>query len=215
MTTNTTITAKSTPAGAAKYKLIISDCHLSAGRFFEGHLNPHEDFYFDDEMVELFRYFSQTPDYADSEVELFINGDFFDFLNVPYHGEFEDVITEEMALYKLEAIMSAHSAVMAAIRAFASLPGKTVTYMIGNHDADLFFPKVRERIKREWDAGANAQSEKVQIIADRDRVKWEGGVEIHHGNQFEAVHFLDFDQPLIESYGSAPVLNIPWAAFTF
>src|SRR6516162_3787289 len=90
-----------------KIKIVISDCHLSAGRFFEGRLNPHEDFKFDTEMCEFFEYFS-TEKYGTGpdgpvEVELFINGDFLDFLNVPYHGEFEDAITEAVALFKLEA----------------------------------------------------------------------------------------------------------------
>src|SRR3954464_1564865 len=95
-----------------KFKVIISDSHLSAGRFFGGHLNPHEDFHFDDEMCEMIEYFS-TGKYGTGpdgpvDVELFINGDYFDFLNVPFHGEFEDVITEEISLYKCEAIIAGH-----------------------------------------------------------------------------------------------------------
>src|SRR5687768_10704333 len=90
-------------------KVVISDCHLSAGRFFEGKLNVHEDFFFDEEMVDLFNHFSSGqygsgPD-GPLPVELIINGDFFDYLNVPYQGEFEDAITEEIALYKTEAII--------------------------------------------------------------------------------------------------------------
>src|SRR4051812_22133863 len=77
-----------------KYKVVISDCHLSAGRFFEGRLNVHEDFNFDEEMCAMFEFFSSGI-YGDGphgpvDVELFINGDFLDFLNVPYNGEFED-----------------------------------------------------------------------------------------------------------------------------
>jgi len=215
-----------------KVLIVISDCHLSAGRFFEGHLNPHEDFYFDDEMCEFFNYFS-TGNYGDGpqgpvEVELFINGDYFDFLNVPYQGEFEESITEEIALYKTEAIIAGHPKVMAGLRRFASLPGKSITYLIGNHDAELFFPKVRERIIREWDPQGQFPSHQVRIIADRDRVQFDGGVEIHHGNQFEAVHQLNFDEPLLgvkrpneqfdvqsEGWGylDQPVLNIPWGSF--
>lgn len=219
-----------------KVLIVISDCHLSAGRFFEGHLNPHEDFYFDDEMCEFFNYFS-TGKYGEGsqgsvEVELFINGDYFDFLNVPYHGEFEESITEDIALYKAEAIISGHPKVMAALRKFASLPGKSITYLIGNHDAELFFPKVRERIIREWDPHGQFPSEKVRIIVDRDRVRFDGGVEIHHGNQFEAVHQLNFTEPLLGvkrpeeqsegqsarqldgwAYLDQPVLNIPWGSF--
>jgi UDP-2,3-diacylglucosamine pyrophosphatase LpxH len=204
-------------ASGEKFKFIISDCHLSAGRFFEGRLNVHEDFNFDDEMCDLFEYFS-TGTYGEGpdgpvDVELFINGDFLDFLNVPYKGEFEDAITEELSLFKLEAILQGHPKVMAALRKFASQPNKTITYMIGNHDADLFFPKVQERIIREWDPEGQFPSEKVTIIADRDRVRFEGGVEVHHGNQHEAVHVLNFEQPILDSYLDKPVLNIPWGSF--
>jgi UDP-2,3-diacylglucosamine pyrophosphatase LpxH len=201
-----------------KVKFVISDCHLSAGRFFEGQLNPHEDFHFDDEMCELFEHFSkgeygEGPD-GPVDVELFINGDYFDFLNVPYKGEFEDVITEEIALYKCEAIIQGHPKVMAALKRFASMPGKRISYLVGNHDADLFFPKIRERITREWDPEGRYPSDKVQIVTDRDRVRYEGGVEIHHGNQFEAVHVFNFEKPLLEQPGSeSAVLNLPWGSF--
>lgn len=200
-----------------KIKLIVSDCHLSAGRFFEERLNPHEDFFFDDEMCDLIHHFSSGqygsgPD-GPVDVELFINGDFLDFLNVPYQGEFEETVTEEISLYKLQAIFDAHPKVMDGIRRFASLPGKRVTYMIGNHDADLFFPKVREAIIRRWDPDGQYPSQKVDVINDRDRVRWEGGVEVHHGNQFEAIHLLNFDKPLLDSYLDRPVLNLPWGSF--
>ena len=204
-------------ASRMKYKIIISDCHLSAGRFFEGRLNAHEDFHMDEEMCQFFEYFSSGI-YGENaegpvEVELFINGDYFDFLNVPYHGEFEDAITEEIALYKTEAIIAGHPKVMAALKRFASQPNKRITYLIGNHDADLFFPGVRERIVREWDPNGEYPSQKVELIADRDHVRWEGGVEVHHGNQMEAVHVLDFSKPLLNHPGEKPVLNIPWGSF--
>ena len=200
-----------------KYKLIISDCHLSAGRFFEGRLNPHEDFFFDEEMCDLFEYFS-TGEYSEGpngprEVELIINGDYLDFLSVPYHGEFVDAITEDIAVYKVDAIINGHPKVMAALKKFASLPGKKITYIIGNHDPELFFPAVRERIVRAWDPGGQFPSEKIQIIHDRDHITYEEGVEIHHGNQFEAVHVLNFENPVLHSYLDKPVLNIPWGSF--
>ena len=200
-----------------KFKIVISDCHLSAGRFFEGQLNAHEDFQFDDEMCDLFDFFS-TGIYGDGpngpvEVELFINGDYLDFLNVPFEGEFEDAITEELSLYKLEAIFAGHPKVMAALRRFASQPHKTITYLIGNHDAELFFPKVQERIIREWDPKGQFPSEKVKLITHTDRVRYEGGVEIHHGNQFEAVHTLDFEKPILNnSFLEKPILNMPWGS---
>jgi len=199
-----------------KIKIVISDCHISAGRFFEGRLNPHEDFHFDDEFVDLLEYFSTGPYGVSSsgpaDVEFILNGDFFDFLNVPYQGEFVDLITEDVSLYKTEAVIAGHPKIMAAIRRFVSLPNKKITYMIGNHDADLFFEKVRERITKEWDPEGGYPSSKVNILADRDRIFFSEGVEIQHGNQFESGTAIDFSKPILHAWGR-PVLNLPWGSF--
>ncbi len=40
-----------------------------------------------------------------------------------------------------------------------------------------------------------------------------GGVQIHHGNQFEAVHVFNYENPLLTDGLSQPVLNIPWGSF--
>ena len=200
-----------------KYKIVISDCHLSAGRFFEGQLNPYEDFHFDDDMVGFFDFFSsgqygEHPDGSPVEVELILNGDYLDYLNVPINGEFEEAITEEIALQKTDAILKAHPDVMDALKRFASKPGKKITYMVGNHDAELFFEKVRERITRFWDPEGRYPSDKVELVADRDRLTYENGVEIRHGNQFEADNAMDFEKPFITNYGDKPLLAIPWGS---
>jgi UDP-2,3-diacylglucosamine pyrophosphatase LpxH len=199
-----------------QYRVVISDCHLSAGRYFEGKFNPHEDFFFDQEMIEFFEYFS-TGAYGEKAtgpvpVELIINGDYLDFLNVPYFGEFEEGITEEIALAKLEAILAGHPKVMKALRAFASKSGKKITYLIGNHDAELMFEKVRERIIRLWDPEGQYPSEKVKIVHDQDRLCYEAGLEIRHGNQFEASNQLDFENPFLKLPNGKEVLNIPWGS---
>jgi UDP-2,3-diacylglucosamine pyrophosphatase LpxH len=87
-----------------------------------------------------------------------------------------------------------------------------VTYLIGNHDAELFFERVRSRITREWDPDGQEVSEKVKVIADVDRVQYPEGLEIRHGNQFEASNQLDFQSPFITLRNGAKVLNIPWGS---
>ncbi|MBI3556666.1 MAG: metallophosphoesterase [Deltaproteobacteria bacterium] len=195
-----------------KIKIVISDCHLSAGLHFESEKNPHEDFFFDDEMIAFFEYFSSGR-YADAEVELIINGDYLDFLNVPYRGEFEEVITEQFALYKLECILAGHPRVMTALKRFAALPDKTILYNIGNHDADLFFPKVRERLIRAWDPEGRCPSPKIRVNYETPVIDLDGGVQIHHGNQLEAVHMFNYEKPIITEGLGQPVLNIPWGSF--
>lgn len=199
-------------------KLVISDVHLAAGRFFEGKSNPHEEFHFDDELCALLKFFSsdpylRAPSGEPMDVELFIAGDFLDFLNIPQHGEFEDVVDEELAVWKLDAIFAGHPKVVEALRAFAATPGHTISYLIGNHDAELFFPKVQERIVRAWDPDGAFPSSKVRMIANKDRVRWEGGIEVHHGNQFEAMHALDFERPFLAGSGAGVgILNQPWGS---
>lgn len=197
-------------------KIVISDCHLSAGRFFEGRLNPHEDFFFDDEICDFFNHFSMGEfggeQGSERNVELLIAGDFLDFLNVPIRGEFEEAVTEQVSLHKLEAIIAGHPKVMRALKKFASRPGKTITYLLGNHDSDLVFASVRERITREWDPQGEFPSQKVKVIGDTDRVTFPGGVEVRHGNQFEAVHAIDFEKPVLKWHLDEPVLNLPWGS---
>ncbi|MGE4232742.1 MAG: metallophosphoesterase [Bacteriovoracia bacterium] len=196
-----------------KVLLVISDCHLSAGLRFESEKNPHEDFYFDDEMVSFIEFFS-TGKYGDGcEVDLIINGDFFDFLNVPYRGEFEEVITEEFALYKLECILAGHPKVIEAFKLFVRRPGKKIIYNIGNHDADMFFPRVRERFTRLIDPEEQFPSQKIIVNWERPELFYPGGVQIQHGNQFEAVHLFDYKKPLLNEGLKDSVLNIPWGSF--
>lgn len=197
-----------------KFKLVISDCHLSGGLQVQGQRNPHEDFYFDDEMVEFFEYFSTGPVYGEgSEVEVIINGDFFDPLNISYQGEFEEVITEEFAVYKIEKCFAGHEKVMNAFREFVKKPGKRITYNIGNHDADFFFPKVREHFVKAVDPQGQYPSECVGVNFQRPGIEVEGGIYVEHGNQFEAVHLMNYESPLLTEGLDAPVLNLPWGSF--
>src|SRR4051794_15060514 len=68
--------------GIPKIKLVISDFHLSRGKWLKnGRRNPLEDFHQDDRFQEFLDYYS-TGIYAATEVELIVNGDFFDPLAV-------------------------------------------------------------------------------------------------------------------------------------
>ncbi len=178
---------------------MISDCHLSAGRIYEGISNVHEDFHFDQEMCDFLEHYGKNTTH---HVELFINGDFLDFLNVAIDGEFEELVSEDLAVKKLELIFAGHPEVMDALRFFVAGEHRSIIYLVGNHDADLFFPRVREEICRRW--GADAP--RIRVIADTDRVRYRE-VEIHHGNQFEAVHRLDFASPFRGRY-----LKLPWGS---
>ena len=67
-----------------KLKLVLSDLHLGKGmRLPNGAINFLEGFYYDDQFVEFIHYYSSGV-YRHHDIELIINGDFFDFLQVDY-----------------------------------------------------------------------------------------------------------------------------------
>ncbi|MBT6324777.1 MAG: hypothetical protein HOJ35_02315, partial [Bdellovibrionales bacterium] len=124
--------------------IVLSDLHLGAGVFVEGKYNCLEDFYYDEELVELLNYYS-SGDYSSREVELIINGDFLDFLSVPYVKYFDDQFWSEAAsIEKLKLILQAHPEVFLAIDEFISKKNKKLVYILGNHDSELTLPKVKE-----------------------------------------------------------------------
>ncbi len=194
-----------------KIKVVTSDMHLSAGRFHDGMQNPHEDFFFDQEFVEFIDYFSNGI-YGDGcEVELILNGDIFDFLNVPINDEFPDVVTSDIAVEKLLAIFEGHPEVTQALQRFVLKPGKRLLYNVGNHDLDFFFPEVREKFCRII-GGEGWSKNKVWVNTETEFLDYPEGIQIHHGNQFEAVHRTNYQQPFVTENLPEPILYLPWGS---
>jgi UDP-2,3-diacylglucosamine pyrophosphatase LpxH len=187
----------------SKYiKIIVSDCHLGNGATLpDGGINPIEDFRKDDKFVEFLDHYS-TGVHTDDNVELIINGDFFDMLQtrttaklMPYE------IIESIAVYKIRRILRGHPKVIKALKNFIER-GKHVKMIWGNHDAGLWWPGVQAEIRK-------AISQKVEIslvpyIFD--------GVRIEHGHQYEIVNHFDLDNMFIER-GGRRILNYPFGSF--
>lgn len=109
---------KSQQDSSSKLILVISDLHLSAGKMLKGKRNLLEDFHYDNELIDFLNYYS-SGDYADMEVELVINGDFLDFLAVPYVDFYDDEFwSEKAALAKLKMIMEAMKVSLMPLKAF-------------------------------------------------------------------------------------------------
>lgn len=194
-----------------KIKLVTSDMHLSAGRFIDGLRNPYEDFFFDSEFCEFLEYFSTGLYGEGCEVELILNGDVFDFLNVQIKDEFLDAVTSEIAVEKLISILDGHREVVRALQQFVSRPGKNILYNVGNHDMEFFFPAVRETFCRVI-GGEQWVREKVWVNAEKEFLEYPEGIQIHHGNQFEAVHAANYQAPFISDNLPEPVLYMPWGS---
>jgi UDP-2,3-diacylglucosamine pyrophosphatase LpxH len=128
----------------SKLKLIISDLHLANGRAgLDGFGAPQQA-----ALRGLLRAAQPGgPLGSASDVELIINGDCFDFLAIrPYLDD--GIITPDIALQKWGKIQAAHSAFFETLRDFLRNPDSHVTFIAGNHDAELAFAEVRHAVQQ-------------------------------------------------------------------
>ena len=129
-----------------KLKLVVSDFHLGKGPYREdGSVNVFEDFRQDGKFAQFLDYHSDG-EWRDAEVELILNGDFFNLLSVDLDGRMQEAITERVSVEKIEAILRGHPVLFEALARFARGPGRSVTFIMGNHDPGLLFAGVRESI---------------------------------------------------------------------
>lgn len=186
-----------------KIKLVVSDFHLGSGhRTEDGALNILEDFFHDREFIEFLQYYSSGV-YEEVDVEVIINGDFFNLLMIDYEEVDADVVTELIALRRMKAILEGHKATMNTLKYFHSLPGKSVTFVMGNHDPGVLFPSVQEQIR-------SYVGDDVRIFLDRYEFD---GVYIEHGNQHEVANAYSSKDRFLTRGLPEPVLNQPWGTY--
>lgn len=192
-----------------RYAVVVSDLHMGAGHG-PGQVNPHDDFFLDERFAELVRYHA-AGEFEATDVELIINGDFFDLLKVPVDGAWPDEVTEAVSMIKLTTCIEGHAPVIAALREFLAKPAKRITYLPGNHDMDLHFAGCR-RLFVEALTGA-PEDPRVKFVVDADRYELPEGVQILHGHQYEPIHSFNYEEIILTKDLAQPVLNLPWGSF--
>jgi UDP-2,3-diacylglucosamine pyrophosphatase LpxH len=181
-----------------RVKLVVSDFHLGKGPYREdGSVNVFEDFRHDVKFAEFLDY-HRAGDYARDEVELIANGDLFNLLSVDLDGRLLDSITERVAVEKTEAVIRGHPQFFEALRRFASEPGKSVVFIMGNHDPGILYEGVRQVISRAV-GGAH------RFILDGYDFD---GVHVEHGMQHEPMNAFNPQRYFLERNGET-FLNLP------
>jgi len=181
-----------------KLKVVVSDFHLGTGPYREdGSVNVFEDFRSDGKFAEFLEY-HRSGDHAGDEVELVVNGDFFNLLVSDVEGSPSDSITERVAVARTQAIVRGHPLAFDALRRFAASPGKGIVFIMGNHDPGLLFPGVRETVT---DAVGGTHA---YIL---DSYDFEG-VHIEHGMQHEPMNAFNPARYFVERDGELAV-NLP------
>ncbi len=185
-----------------KYRLVVSDFHLGKGRYFkDGTQNILEDFIYDREFSEFLQYY-RVGEFSDTEVELILNGDILNLLQLDYYGVHTHLFTERSQVYAVRKIVAGHPEFFLALRRWASTPGHTISYVIGNHDVGMMFKGAQKVFS---DAcGADVQFFESNYLLD--------GIWIEHGQQYERFAKLNLDRPFITRGVPEPVLDIPWGS---
>lgn len=169
----------------AKTRYLVSDLHLGAG----DHL---DDFNQDESFAAFLESIAKRRG-----SELVINGDFIDFAAVILDKESSKAFSrfgskEGESERKLERVLEAHESLFGALRRFMAR-GNRVVLVPGNHDVDLFWPKVRDRL---LDVLDSPDSEHFHF--ESSGIYKEGALYVEHGNQYYADSaFEDFTHPFL------------------
>ncbi len=141
-----------------KLKFVLSDLHIGAGYAKEGS-NPLEDFTASAALVEFLHDIWHESESAECEIELIINGDLFEFLQVPAVDDFDPTVaypkdvyldsSEKASIKRLNIIAEGHPDVFNALSDFMHVeePQRRITIIKGNHDVHLFWPGVKKRLR--------------------------------------------------------------------
>lgn len=188
-----------------RVKVVISDLLLGKGKNLpEGGTNPLEEFYFDEKFREFLHFYS-TGEFEKYDVELILNGDFLDFLQVDYKGHFLTVITESVSLQKLKDIIAGHPIVFEAMKTFAQLEGKSISYIVGNHDQGMLWPAARDYL----DSVLKTQVRFKNLFYSFD------GIHIEHGHMHEAANRFEPKKFFLKKNLPEPILNMPFGSHFF
>lgn len=183
-----------------KCKLVVSDFHLGTGRrLSNGTLNPLEDFLHDQKFAEFLAYYSRG-EYADCDVELIFNGDMLNMTMTDYHGHFPVILTEKVAVSKVQSIINGHPLFFDALKRFLSHPNHSLTFVVGNHDQEMLWKKAREVFEARVGAPILWKNFHYQV----------DGIHIEHGHQYEAANRVDPARPFLSEGLPEPILNLPW-----
>ena len=192
---------------SAKVIIIISDTHIGAGGAQQG--NRLEDFISDERFFEWVHELIAESERTGVEMQFVINGDWIEFLQIPdaetfdpsrvYPTEAYTDVSEAAALKRLEIVHAGHPLAFQALADFLSpgSPRRSVVILFGNHDPELAYPGVQERLLELL----GARGRKRELVRIGERSFFEDGVYVEHGNAYteQINRFSNPDHPFDES----------------
>ncbi len=188
---------------AAKIKIIISDTHIGAGGVQQG--NKLEDFISDEVFFQWMYGLIAESEQTGAEMTFIINGDWIECLQIPDAQTYDPSmryptaaytdVSPEAALKRLEIMHAGHPLVFQALADFLSPgpPRRDLVILFGNHDPELAYPQVKERLLTLF----GARGDRRALVSVGERSYFEDGVYVEHGNAYteEINRFTDPDHP--------------------
>jgi UDP-2,3-diacylglucosamine pyrophosphatase LpxH len=176
-------------------RIIISDLHIGRNDKFDIFQGP--------EKTDAFEKFLASCGTRTEPVELVINGDFVDFLQLkPWNvHESKDLaqtrILKEVALTKIQEIVSGNSAVFTALGKFLAQPDHYISILLGNHDVELAYREVSAVVRHKI-LGVTPDASQRLVFNDRAR-QYNfpvNGVRVHieHGNEGDPWNTIPYTQ---------------------
>ncbi|MCO4754116.1 MAG: hypothetical protein KC478_06525 [Bacteriovoracaceae bacterium] len=179
--------------------IIVSDIEMSCG-------GEVDDFVHTSYLSEFISQYNEAR-YSNIEVDLVFNGDTFDFLKTQIDSPTPHLIDEAMALEKLAKIESAHAEFFKALESFVKHdgPARRVHFIVGNHDQEILFPKVQDRI-----VALCGNSGQIFFPGFEMRA---GDLLIEHGSQKDQLFEVPPQKPFL-NFNGKKILNLPWTSVT-
>jgi UDP-2,3-diacylglucosamine pyrophosphatase LpxH len=187
--------------------LIISDLHVGGGSADKG----EDHIYQNDQLVRLLREQLQSAEGRAGRLELIINGDFLEFAQTNQaafsHPSDDYWCSEPESVAKLETILQGHPDIFAQLAEFQK-PGNLVTIAAGNHDVDLYWPKVQARLRGAAGSGVQFQ------LGTEWYERYAGKLQVSHGHMKDPANtFKHWDQPIREAAGTRRLEMCPGTLF--
>ena len=188
---------------AKKICLIISDLHLGAGVFFEnGDPNRREDFVHDRALADFLAFHCRGK-YRSRQIDLIINGDFFELLETLDYSENPLRMTETAVIARLEQIVAGHPIAFTALKKFALGKNHSIRFITGNHDQGLLFAGARDFLRAAIHRKVEF-SETAFTFAD---------VYVEHGNQYVHVTRYNPNRRIVtDQTTGTPIINHDWGS---
>lgn len=179
--------------------IIVSDLHLGGGKADAGDDHVYQGAEFSTFLAQ------EIPESEKGNVELFINGDFLEFAQVKPEvytlGSPHYWCSEDESLAKLEVIISGHANIFAALRDFKD-KGNKITIAAGNHDVDVCWVRVQERLKE-------LIGEIEFALGQEWFYRYDMRLVIGHGHMVDPANtFKQWQNPILKVNGGPPRLEM-------